>query len=220
LDCTLVGDRGQCLARHPLCGDLAAGRAADHPAVAERGGGAGRCDLVAAVPPRDPAAADPDHRGGDDLFGAVHLHRLPADLRADPRRPGERHPPDGDAVVPARDPRRSAGRGRGHRGGDDPVPAGRHPVLVLRPAAAPLATGRGRLMAQDRATAQDDVVGMEQYDTPLRRIVVIYLPLAVFIFVLLFPFYWMAITAVKPNHQLTNYNDYSPFWVVGPTLEH
>ena len=37
---------------------------------------------------------------------------------------------------------------------------------------------------------------------------------------LLFPFYWMAITAVKPNSQLTNYTDYSPFWVVGPTLEH
>ena len=42
----------------------------------------------------------------------------------------------------------------------------------------------------------------------------------VFVFVLLFPFYWMAITAVKPNEQLTDYNNYSPFWVVGPTLEH
>ncbi len=28
-----------------------------------------------------------------------------------------------------------------------------------------------------------------------RRLVVIYLPLAIFVFVLLFPFYWMAITA-------------------------
>jgi multiple sugar transport system permease protein len=53
-----------------------------------------------------------------------------------------------------------------------------------------------------------------------RRIVVIYLPLAIFVFVLLFPFYWMAITAVKPNSQLTDYENYSPFWVVGPTLEH
>ncbi len=26
-----------------------------------------------------------------------------------------------------------------------------------------------------------------------------------------FPFYWMAITAVKPNAQLTDYNNYSPF---------
>ncbi|MCO6387390.1 ABC transporter permease subunit [Aliihoeflea sp. 40Bstr573] len=67
---------------------------------------------------------------------------------------------------------------------------------------------------------EDDIVGMDQYDTLLRRIVVVYLPLLVFVFVLLFPFYWMAVTAVKPNHQLTNYTDYSPFWVVGPTLEH
>lgn len=68
--------------------------------------------------------------------------------------------------------------------------------------------------------AQDDIVGMRQYDTLMRRFVVVYLPLALFVFVLLFPFYWMAVTAVKPNHQLTNYRDYSPFWVVGPTLEH
>jgi multiple sugar transport system permease protein len=68
--------------------------------------------------------------------------------------------------------------------------------------------------------AEDDIVGMGQYDTLMRRIVVVYLPLLVFVFVLLFPFYWMAVTAVKPNHQLTNYRDYSPFWVVGPTLDH
>jgi multiple sugar transport system permease protein len=36
----------------------------------------------------------------------------------------------------------------------------------------------------------------------------------------LFPFYWMAITAVKPNDQLTDYENYSPLWVVRPTLEH
>ncbi|WP_246666233.1 carbohydrate ABC transporter permease [Aquamicrobium sp. LC103] len=67
---------------------------------------------------------------------------------------------------------------------------------------------------------QDDIVGMEQFNTLPRRLVVLYLPLAVFVFVLLFPFYWMAITAVKPNYQLTNYAAYSPFWVVQPTLEH
>jgi multiple sugar transport system permease protein len=68
--------------------------------------------------------------------------------------------------------------------------------------------------------ARDDIVGMEQFDTLPRRILTTYLPLAVFVFVLLFPFYWMAITAVKPNAQLTNYEEYSPFWVVGATLDH
>ncbi|KQT47544.1 sugar ABC transporter permease [Aureimonas sp. Leaf454] len=69
-------------------------------------------------------------------------------------------------------------------------------------------------------TLTDDIVGMSHHDSKLRRILVIWLPLAVFMFVLLFPFYWMAITAVKPNEQLTNYSTYSPFWVVGPTLDH
>ena len=70
------------------------------------------------------------------------------------------------------------------------------------------------------AARSDDIVGMEQFDTLPRRLVVVYLPLAVFVFVLLFPFYWMAVTAVKPNYQLTDYENYSPFWVVEPTLEH
>jgi multiple sugar transport system permease protein len=67
---------------------------------------------------------------------------------------------------------------------------------------------------------RDDAEGMSYLSYLPRRIVVIYLPLAIFVFVLLFPFYWMAITAVKPNSQLTDYENYSPFWVVGPTLEH
>jgi multiple sugar transport system permease protein len=62
--------------------------------------------------------------------------------------------------------------------------------------------------------------GMGYLDSPLRRVFTIYLPLGVFVFVLLFPFYWMAITSVKPNHQLTDYQNYSPFWVVEPTLRH
>jgi multiple sugar transport system permease protein len=67
---------------------------------------------------------------------------------------------------------------------------------------------------------RDETEGMSYLSYLPRRIVVIYLPLAIFVFVLLFPFYWMAITAVKPNSQLTDYENYSPFWVVGPTLEH
>jgi multiple sugar transport system permease protein len=67
---------------------------------------------------------------------------------------------------------------------------------------------------------RDDAEGMSYLSNLPRRVVLIYLPLAVFVFVLLFPFYWMAITSVKPNSQLTDYENYSPFWVVGPTLEH
>lgn len=70
------------------------------------------------------------------------------------------------------------------------------------------------------ATLTDDSQGMSYLNRLPRRIVTIYIPMAIFVFVLLFPFYWMAITAVKPNAQLTDYDNYSPFWVVGPTLKH
>ncbi|MFG1360070.1 carbohydrate ABC transporter permease [Xanthobacter pseudotagetidis] len=66
----------------------------------------------------------------------------------------------------------------------------------------------------------DNSTGMSYLDSLPRRIVTVFLPLLIFVFVLLFPFYWMAITAVKPNFQLTDYNNYSPLWVVEPTLDH
>ena len=68
--------------------------------------------------------------------------------------------------------------------------------------------------------ARADTVGMSFLDSVPRKMVTVYLPLVVFLIVLLFPFYWMAITAIKPNDQLTNYAAHSPFWVVGPTLDH
>lgn len=69
-------------------------------------------------------------------------------------------------------------------------------------------------------TLSDQSEGMSYLNRLPRRVVVIYLPLAVFVFTLLFPFYWMAITAVKPNAQLTDYKNHSPFWVSEPTLDH
>ena len=73
----------------------------------------------------------------------------------------------------------------------------------------------------DRATTiAGDEGGMGYLQSLPRRLVTIYLPLAIFVFVLLFPFYWMAVTSVKPNEEMTNFNDFSPFWVVNPTLQH
>src|SRR5215813_10594755 len=70
------------------------------------------------------------------------------------------------------------------------------------------------------AAPTGDEGGMAYLQRLPRRVVTIYLPLAVFVFVLLFPFYWMAVTAVKPNDELTDYTHFSPFWVVHPPLEH
>ena len=72
----------------------------------------------------------------------------------------------------------------------------------------------------NEAALKDDTQGMSYLNRLPRRVVTIYIPIALFVFVLLFPFYWMTITAVKPNSQLTDYENFSPFWVVEPTFEH
>ena len=68
-------------------------------------------------------------------------------------------------------------------------------------------------------SGQIDVVGMSYLDTVPRKAVTVYLPLVVFLIVLLFPFYWMAITAVKPDPELLS-REGNPFWVIAPTLAH
>ena len=50
-----------------------------------------------------------------------------------------------------------------------------------------------------------------------------YLPLGLFILALLFPFYWMLVTTLKPDGELYrpwNHPQYSPFWTSAPTLDH
>jgi multiple sugar transport system permease protein len=58
------------------------------------------------------------------------------------------------------------------------------------------------------------------WDSRARRMVTIYLPLACFVIILLFPFYWMAITAFKPDDELYDYKHFNPFLVASPTLRH
>jgi multiple sugar transport system permease protein len=62
--------------------------------------------------------------------------------------------------------------------------------------------------------------GMEYLSNLPRRVVTIYVPLAAFLFVLLFPFYWMGLTTFKPNEELLDMNTFNPFWVANPTLQH
>ena len=58
-----------------------------------------------------------------------------------------------------------------------------------------------------------------RYHSFARKFITVYTPLIGFLIVLLFPFYWMAITTFKSNEELYNYSDYNPFWVHSPTLE-
>lgn len=69
------------------------------------------------------------------------------------------------------------------------------------------------------SAGRDDVVGMDYLQSVPRRWITTYIPLGLFIFVLLFPFYWMVMTSLKPNEELLA-RDGNPFWIVKPTLEH
>src|SRR3954467_13607924 len=66
----------------------------------------------------------------------------------------------------------------------------------------------------------DNSEGMSYLQSLPRRLVTLYLPLSIIVFVLLFPFYWMALTAIKPDEQLIDLETYSPFWTWNPTFKH
>jgi multiple sugar transport system permease protein len=77
-------------------------------------------------------------------------------------------------------------------------------------------------LAGGSAGARDEVIdslGMNYLVSLPKRIVAVYLPLFVFVVVLLFPFYWMTITALKPDAELLS-REGNPFWVINPTLAH
>jgi multiple sugar transport system permease protein len=64
-----------------------------------------------------------------------------------------------------------------------------------------------------------DSQGMSYLVSLPRRIVTLWVPLCVFLIVLLFPFYWMVITSFKPDDELLS-REGNPFWVSDPTLAH
>jgi multiple sugar transport system permease protein len=60
------------------------------------------------------------------------------------------------------------------------------------------------------------VVGGRDFWGRLRRL---YVPLAIFVVLMLFPFYWMLITSIKPNRELYS-QKIMPLIVYQPTLKH
>ncbi len=76
------------------------------------------------------------------------------------------------------------------------------------------------LKAPTLSHGNDASEGMSYLNTLPRQIVTVYVPLLIILLVLLFPFYWMAVTAVKPKEQLLDLNTYSPYFTLSPTFEH
>ena len=73
---------------------------------------------------------------------------------------------------------------------------------------------------QDSTGRGDDTEGMSYLERFPQRFVTTYMPLGLILIVLLFPFYWMALTSVKPDNQLLDFDTVNPFWTTAPTFKH
>src|SRR5262249_30282970 len=189
--------RDQHVARLALLRHQSARRPADGSSRALRGGHDRRRRRMAALPLRDPAAAAPDHPPRDAVLGHLPLRRLSARLRPHARRPAERHQSVRDLCVRHSDGRRPA-RARRLGGVGD--------------AAGALIADRG----VDHLHAEELMVtGHGRIESIVR----VWLPVGFFLVLALFPFYWMAITSLKPNAELYN-RTVMPLIVHTPTLKH
>ena len=70
----------------------------------------------------------------------------------------------------------------------------------------------------ERPVVQDEG-GMDYLERLPRKVVTVYIPLAIIVFVLLFPFYWMGVSTFKTNEELHAYKGLQSLWVYEPTLE-
>jgi multiple sugar transport system permease protein len=68
--------------------------------------------------------------------------------------------------------------------------------------------------------ADDHSEGMSFLSTLPQRVVRVYMPLSLIVVVLLFPFYWMTMTAIKPKEHLLDLDAHNPFYTLNPTFEH
>jgi multiple sugar transport system permease protein len=78
-----------------------------------------------------------------------------------------------------------------------------------------------RWMARRRIKkeAEMDQEGSDYLLSFQKRLVMTYLPIGIFMFILLFPFYWMTLTSFKPDEELIN-TTINPWLVYSPTLAH
>ncbi|MCA0417160.1 MAG: carbohydrate ABC transporter permease [Proteobacteria bacterium] len=75
-------------------------------------------------------------------------------------------------------------------------------------------------MSEATPVQADNSEGMSYLDTVKTRFVTVYIPLMLILFVLLFPFYWMVITAIKPKEHLLDLDAHNPLYTLAPTFEH
>src|SRR5262249_47879026 len=133
-----------------------------------------------------------------DVLGHPDVLRLPAGLRPHRRRPGQLDAPDGHLRLQPQHGRGPAGarlRGRAQHGAGAWSVAG----------AAHLVRAEGLRLVGEL--------------TWRKRSLGLWIPLALFYVVALFPFTWMAATSLKTNAELYNPKA-NPLWIQHPSLVH
>src|SRR5439155_640680 len=162
----------------------AARRLADRAARTLRGGDDRRRGRLASLSLRHVAAAEADHPDRDAVLGDLHLRRFPAGLCPDAWRAAECDPSVRDIRLRHR-----------HGGG---------PARSRRLGRADHAAGAGTVdrradpLHAEAMMAAGMVTGMVTGQGPIERLVRVWLPVGFFLVLALFPFYWMAITSIKP----------------------
>src|SRR3974390_912073 len=138
---------------------------------------------MAAVLACDMAAAAARHHGRSAVLSNPDFCGLPTCLRVNWWRARQCHAPVCDIRLSGGYRRRIVERGRGN--------FARHVSGAANRSCypAPLHSSRGDALAM--------IEGAQW-----RRWVFFYIPLGVFVFVLLFPFYWMMVTTVRPDSEL------------------
>jgi len=81
-----------------------------------------------------------------------------------------------------------------------------------------LTAGNAGVLPSRSARRRHDREGMAYLESFHTKFIYVYLPVLLFLFVLLFPFYWMGLTSIKPNNELIDQSN--PWWVRNPTLDH
>ena len=66
---------------------------------------------------------------------------------------------------------------------------------------------------------EEDNEGMGYLSTLPQRVVTIYIPMVLFLIILLFPFYWMGVTSFKSDNELLDMKNFNPWTIDSPTLE-
>jgi len=66
---------------------------------------------------------------------------------------------------------------------------------------------------------EEENEGMGYLSTLPQRVVTIYIPMVLFLIILLFPFYWMGVTSFKSDNELLDMKNFNPWTIDSPTLE-